>query len=162
MISRIAAAFVLVFYIALLTDAGLEFLGLGDMSKTSWGVTLYWAQVNSTVLQGEWWPFLFPGIALALTVLGLVLLLAGNRRGQQPAPAGRARPGEQSRGMFAALLAGGSSHANREGGRVTAVAEQPAPVEAPTAARSLLELRDLVVEYGTGPPVLSRGRPGST
>jgi peptide/nickel transport system permease protein len=77
MISRIAAGFVLVFYIALLTDAGLEFLGLGDMSKTSWGVTLYWAQVNSTVLQGEWWPFFFPGAALAFTVLGLVLLLAG-------------------------------------------------------------------------------------
>jgi peptide/nickel transport system permease protein len=77
MISRIAAAFVLVFYIALLTDAGLEFLGLGDMTKTSWGVTLYWAQTNSTVLQGEWWPFFFPGAALAFTVLGLVLLLAG-------------------------------------------------------------------------------------
>jgi peptide/nickel transport system permease protein len=77
MTSRIAAAFVLVFYIALLTDAGLEFLGLGDMSKTSWGVTLYWAQVNSTVLQGEWWPFFFPGAALAFTVLGLVLLLSG-------------------------------------------------------------------------------------
>jgi peptide/nickel transport system permease protein len=77
MISRIAAAFVLVFYIALLTDAGLEFLGLGDQSKTSWGVTLYWAQTNSTVLQGEWWPFFFPGAALAFTVLGLVLLLAG-------------------------------------------------------------------------------------
>jgi ABC-type dipeptide/oligopeptide/nickel transport system permease subunit len=77
MISRIAAAFVLVFYIALLTDAGLEFLGLGDMSKTSWGVTLYWAQTNSTVLQGEWWPFFFPGAALAFTVLGLVLLLTG-------------------------------------------------------------------------------------
>jgi ABC-type dipeptide/oligopeptide/nickel transport system permease subunit len=75
--SRIAAAFVLVFYIALLTDAGLEFLGLGDMTGTSWGVTLYWAQVNSTVLQGEWWPFFFPGAALAFTVLGLVLLLAG-------------------------------------------------------------------------------------
>jgi ABC-type dipeptide/oligopeptide/nickel transport system permease subunit len=77
MISRIAAAFVLVFYIALLTDAGLEFLGLGDMTQTSWGVTLYWAQTNSTVLQGEWWPFFFPGAALAFTVLGLVLLLAG-------------------------------------------------------------------------------------
>ncbi|HEY2373234.1 MAG TPA: ABC transporter permease [Gaiellaceae bacterium] len=77
MISRVAAGFVLVFYIALLTDAGLEFLGLGDMSKTSWGVTLYWAQTNSTVLQGEWWPFFFPGAALALTVLSLVLLLAG-------------------------------------------------------------------------------------
>ncbi len=77
MISRIAAAFVLVFYIALLVDAGLEFLGFGDMSKTSWGVTLYWAQTNSTVLQGQWWPFFFPGAALAFTVLGLVLLLTG-------------------------------------------------------------------------------------
>ena len=77
MVSRIAAAFVLVFYIALLVDAGLEFLGLGDVSQTSWGVTLYWAQTNSTVLQGEWWPFFFPGAALAFTVLGLVLLLAG-------------------------------------------------------------------------------------
>ena len=77
MISRIAAAFVLVFYIALLVDAGLEFLGLADVSKTSWGVTLYWAQTNSTVLQGEWWPFFFPGAMLAFTVLGLVLLLAG-------------------------------------------------------------------------------------
>jgi peptide/nickel transport system permease protein len=77
MISRIAAAFVLVFYIALLVDAGLAFLGFGDMSKTSWGVTLYWAQTNSTVLQGQWWPFFFPGAALAFTVLGLVLLLAG-------------------------------------------------------------------------------------
>jgi peptide/nickel transport system permease protein len=77
MISRIAAAFVLVFYIALLVDAGLEFLGLGDMAKTTWGVILYWAQTNSTVLQGEWWPFFFPGAALAFTVLGLVLILAG-------------------------------------------------------------------------------------
>jgi peptide/nickel transport system permease protein len=77
MISRIAAAFVLVFYIALLVDAGLEFLGLGDSTHVSWGMTLYWAQTNSTVLQGEWWPFLFPGLALVLTVVGLVFLLAG-------------------------------------------------------------------------------------
>jgi peptide/nickel transport system permease protein len=77
MISRIAAAFVLVFYVAILTAAGLEFLGLGNMEQTSWGVTLYWAQVNSVVLQGEWWPFVFPGVALALTVASLVFILAG-------------------------------------------------------------------------------------
>ena len=77
MISRIAAAFVLVFYIALLVDAGLEFLGLGDTAHVSWGMVLYWAQTNSTVLQGEWWPFLCPGLALVITVLGLVFLLAG-------------------------------------------------------------------------------------
>jgi peptide/nickel transport system permease protein len=77
MISRIAAAFVLVFYISLLVDAGLEFLGLGDTTHVSWGMTMYWAQTNSTVLQGEWWPFFFPGIALVITVLGLTLILAG-------------------------------------------------------------------------------------
>jgi peptide/nickel transport system permease protein len=77
MISRIAAAFVLVFYIAILVDAGLEFLGLGDNSKPSWGVALYWATVNSSVLQGEWWSFLFPGLAIGVTVLGLTLLLHG-------------------------------------------------------------------------------------
>jgi peptide/nickel transport system permease protein len=77
MISRIAAAFVLVFYIAILVDAGLEFLGLGDSTKPSWGVALYWATVNSSVLQGEWWSFLFPGLAIGITVLGLTLLLAG-------------------------------------------------------------------------------------
>jgi peptide/nickel transport system permease protein len=77
MISRIAAAFVLVFYIAILVDAGLEFLGLGDMQKASWGVALYWATVNSSVLQGEWWSFLFPGLAIGVTVLGLTLVLAG-------------------------------------------------------------------------------------
>ena len=77
MISRIAAAFVLVFYISLLVDAGLEFLGLGDNAHVSWGMTLYWAQTNSAVLQGEWWPFLFPGLALVITVLGLTLILAG-------------------------------------------------------------------------------------
>src|SRR5260221_6336367 len=77
MISRIAAAFVLVFYIAILVDAGLEFLGLGDMSKASWGVALYWATVNSSMLQGEWWAFVFPGLAIGLTVLGLTLILAG-------------------------------------------------------------------------------------
>jgi peptide/nickel transport system permease protein len=103
MISRIAAAFVLVFYVALLVDAGLEFLGLGDMSKTSWGVTLYWAQTNSTVLQGEWWPFLFPGLALSFTVLGLVLVLAGIDEVSNP----RLRSERPERRRLLASLVGG-------------------------------------------------------
>ena len=37
MISRIAAGFVLVFYVALLVDAGLEFLGLGDVDAYELG-----------------------------------------------------------------------------------------------------------------------------
>ena len=77
MVSRIAAAFVLVFYIAILVDAGLEFLGFGDLQKASWGVALYWATGNSSVLQGEWWSFVFPGLAIGVTVLGLTFVLAG-------------------------------------------------------------------------------------
>ncbi|HEV2590973.1 MAG TPA: ABC transporter permease, partial [Gaiellaceae bacterium] len=77
MVSRIAAAFVLVFYIAIVIEAGLEFLGLGDSGKASWGSALYWAQVNSSLLQGEWWSFVFPGLAIGLTVLSLTLILVG-------------------------------------------------------------------------------------
>jgi peptide/nickel transport system permease protein len=102
MISRIAAAFVLVFYVSILTAAGLEFLGLGDLSAQSWGVTLYWAQVNSTVLQGEWWPFVFPGLALALTVVALVLILAGLDEVSNP----RLRKSHTQRGALAGLLLG--------------------------------------------------------
>src|SRR5205085_9597825 len=114
MISRIAGAFVLVFYIALLVDSGLEFLGLGDQSKTSWGVTLYWAQTNSTVLQGEWWPFFFPGIALALTVLGLVLILAGIDELSNPRLRTTRTRGRIARRMAAALV-GGRALARAEG-----------------------------------------------
>jgi peptide/nickel transport system permease protein len=102
MISRIAAAFVLVFYVSILTEAGLEFLGLGNMSSSSWGVTLYWAQVNSSVLQGEWWTFLFPGLALAITVAALVFILAGLDEVSNP----RLRRPQGQRGMIAGLLFG--------------------------------------------------------
>jgi len=111
MISRIAAAFVLVFYIALLVDAGLEFLGLGDPSKTSWGITLYWAEVNATVLQGEWWPFFFPGAALAFTVLALVLVLAGVDEVSNP----RLRAERTQRRRLLALFVGGRALARAEG-----------------------------------------------
>ena len=77
MVCRTRGVWVVVFFGASLVDLGLEFLGLGDHAATSWGVTLYWAQTNSTVLRGQWWPFFFPGAALAFTVLGLVLVLAG-------------------------------------------------------------------------------------
>jgi peptide/nickel transport system permease protein len=105
MISRVAAGFVLVFYVALLTAAGLEFLGFGDTGATSWGVTLYWAQVNSTVLQGEWWPFFFPGAALALTVAALVFILAGIDEVSNP----RLRVKRHKRRLLRRLFVGGRS-----------------------------------------------------
>ena len=98
MISRIAAGFLFVFYLSVLIAAGLEFLGFGDANTTSWGVTLYWAQNNSAMLQGEWWHFLFPGLALAITVAALVFINYGidelsNPRLRQKPPRRRPKKG---------------------------------------------------------------------
>ncbi len=51
---------------ALLTEAGLDFLGLGNVNVTSWGTMLYWAQNSEALINGYWWWFLPPGIAIAL------------------------------------------------------------------------------------------------
>jgi peptide/nickel transport system permease protein len=77
MISLMVSSFIFTFIGAILAEAGLEFLGFGDPSSISWGTTLYWAQANSTLLTGEWWHFLFPGLAIALTITSLVFINYG-------------------------------------------------------------------------------------
>jgi peptide/nickel transport system permease protein len=77
MLSRIAAGFVFVFWQAMMLEAVLEFLGFGDANKVSWGTILYWAQNNSTLAQGEWWHFVFPGAAISLTIFALTLVNFG-------------------------------------------------------------------------------------
>jgi len=56
---------------AIVLEAGLSFLGLGDANVASWGRTLQEAQ---SYLQRAWWTSLFPGLFIALTVLGLNLI----------------------------------------------------------------------------------------
>ena len=77
MLSRIAAGFTFVFITAVFYEAALEFLGFADVNKISWGTILYWATVNSTLLQGEWWHFVFPGLAISLTLLSMVFINYG-------------------------------------------------------------------------------------
>ena len=77
MLSRIAAGFAFVFIAAVFFEAALEFLGFADVNKVSWGTILYWATVNSTLLQGEWWHFVFPGLAISLTLLSIIFINFG-------------------------------------------------------------------------------------
>jgi peptide/nickel transport system permease protein len=63
---------------AILSESFLSFLGLGDLSHPSWGLLL---QQGQLFLQQAWWLTTFPGIALAMTVLGLNLLGDGLDRG---------------------------------------------------------------------------------
>ncbi len=57
---------------AILTEAGLSFLGLGDPNTISWGYLLNNAQ---PFIRRAWWLAVFPGLAIVATVLGLSLIL---------------------------------------------------------------------------------------
>ena len=52
---------------AILLEAGLSFFGLGDPNFISWGGMLNGAQ---QYLRTAWWMAAFPGLAIAVTVLG--------------------------------------------------------------------------------------------
>jgi peptide/nickel transport system permease protein len=58
---------------AILTVAALSFIGLGIQPPTSeWGAMT--AEGAGSIVSGEWWIFLFPGLAIMLTVLSLNLV----------------------------------------------------------------------------------------
>lgn len=63
---------------AILIEASLGFLGLGDPSVMSWGVLAGNAQ---PFIRAGWWLALFPGGAIAVTVLGISLLGDGVTQG---------------------------------------------------------------------------------
>jgi len=56
------------------SQAGLEFLGLGNPSAISWGTNLYWAQNNSALLTGAWWTFVPSGASIALVAFAFTLV----------------------------------------------------------------------------------------
>lgn len=59
---------------AVISEATLEFLGLGDPNTVSWGIMLYNAQNSSALSVGAWWDLLTPCVALATLGLGLALI----------------------------------------------------------------------------------------
>ena len=59
---------------AILTEAGLAFLGLGDPNVMSWGTII---GAGREVLRSAWYVCTLPGLAILLTVLGLNLVGEG-------------------------------------------------------------------------------------
>jgi peptide/nickel transport system permease protein len=59
---------------AVLAEAGLEFLGLGDINEVTWGNMLYWAENGNAILLGQWLYLLLPGLCILLlgTAFGLL------------------------------------------------------------------------------------------
>ena len=62
---------------AILAEAGVSFLGLGDPNSVSWGVMLQGARVYSAMAEGTWWWFVPPGICIALVVISGFLIGRG-------------------------------------------------------------------------------------
>ncbi len=76
-VGLIAASFVGTVLYAILTSVALAFLGVADLSHWSYGVMLYWAQSGNAVQLGDWWWYIFPGMAVAVLGMSLVLLNFG-------------------------------------------------------------------------------------
>jgi peptide/nickel transport system permease protein len=74
MTSLIIANFLGAALFAVLTAAGLQFIGLGDPSSLSWGTMLHWAKSSSALQTGQEWWAIAPGICVALLGAALALL----------------------------------------------------------------------------------------
>lgn len=60
---------------AILLEASLSFLGLGDPLQKSWGSVLYWAQVRGAFLTPAWlWWVLPPGLLIGAASLGFAMI----------------------------------------------------------------------------------------
>ncbi|MDR7419066.1 MAG: ABC transporter permease [Armatimonadota bacterium] len=73
---------------AALTEASLSFLGLGDPNVPSWGRII--ASGQQYILSG-WWMVIFPGLALALLLLGFHLIGDGLAAALNPKMRSRVR-----------------------------------------------------------------------
>lgn len=74
MLSLIASIFFSSVLYAIIGEASLSFLGLSDVSKTSWGTILYWAQSANALLNGMWYWVLAPGVCIGALGTAFALL----------------------------------------------------------------------------------------
>ena len=89
---------------AVLLAAGLSFIGAGVRAPTpEWGSMI--AMGFQNVITGQWWPSLFPGLALALTVLGFGLVGASIEAWSDPRE--RTRPSRAAWRAFTAACGSG-------------------------------------------------------
>ncbi|RSM65524.1 peptide ABC transporter ATP-binding protein [Actinoplanes sp. ATCC 53533] len=70
----LATQFVFAIIAAILSEAGLSFLGLGAANSATLGTMLNYAQNGFALQRGAWWWFVPPGLIIALAGCGLALI----------------------------------------------------------------------------------------
>ena len=126
MTSLIVATFLGSALYAVLTAAGLQFIGLGDPNSQSWGTMLYWAQNGEALFAGMPLWAIAPGVCIAL--LGASFALLNYAFDEISSPALRVRKLDRSR-------------------IPTRLPLDPAPAE--EAAAPVLKVEGLSVAYAT-------------
>jgi oligopeptide/dipeptide ABC transporter ATP-binding protein len=130
----VASSFLFTIVFAILTQAGLAFLGLSDVTTWSWGGILYWAQNNQALQSGAWWWFVPPGLCIALIGTALALINFGIDEYVNPrlrVRGTKSRRAPSDRGPVAAVV-------RREAGGAV-------------SGDVVLEVAGLRVDYGDGP-----------
>ena len=74
MISLVMSNFMFATLYAILAEAALQFLGIGNLNTVTWGTMLYWADNGQALLNGAWWWLVPPGFAIAILGSGFALL----------------------------------------------------------------------------------------
>jgi len=123
----VASQFVLATRAAIVLEASLSFLGLGDPTAKSWGTMLFFANARSAFLTDAWlWWVVPPGLGIAVAVLAFAFMgYALEERAHPVLAHGHARPRRR---------AGAGS-----GRRV---------IDATGGPDAVLEVRGLSVDYG--------------
>jgi len=70
----VAAKFVLAVAGAMLSEAALSFIGLGDPTFSSWGMMVHYAFKRGGFSGGMWWWYLPPGVCIGFCTLGFILI----------------------------------------------------------------------------------------
>ena len=77
MTSMVAGSFFSAATAAVMAEASLEFLGLGNPNTVSWGTILYYAQQQNAMLTGSWVLVFAPGLMIALLAVSFTLINFG-------------------------------------------------------------------------------------
>lgn len=131
-----SAQFVRVANAAIISEAALAFLGLGDPNQSSWGIMLANASSNNALLTGAWkWWMLPAGLALTVVVLGFAFTGYAFEERADPRLA----------------VSGGPLR------YLTGRRRPPAPLAPATSDGPILDVADLDIAYEQGGPRVVRG-----
>ena len=62
---------------AILTEAALDFIGVGPITDYTWGAQIALANSANALLVGAWWWLVIPGLSIAIFSTGIALLAYG-------------------------------------------------------------------------------------